>query len=91
MGNSPGAFGKQARTVEADVDRYGWDVEPAYVDGLDVNRELVAEGFAYVYRKYSDDPKRSRLEVEAKEKGPGLSADPNPILPCEWRKGARTP
>jgi micrococcal nuclease len=36
------AFGKQARVVEVTVDRYGQIVGRVYVDGVDVNRELVA-------------------------------------------------
>ena len=49
------AFGKLARVVEVTVDRYGRIVGRVYVDGTDVNRELVAQGFAWVYRKYSND------------------------------------
>ncbi len=40
------AFGKQARVVEVTVDRYGRIVGRVHVDGVDVNRELVAEGYA---------------------------------------------
>lgn len=77
--------------VEVDMDRYGRILQPVYVDGLGVIRELVAQGFAYVYRKYSDDAERLRLEVETKEKGPASSPDSNPSLPREWRKGVRIP
>ncbi len=85
------AFGKQARVVEVTVDRYGRIVGRVYVDDTDVNRELVAQGFAWVYRKYSNDAELLRLEAEAKQKGLGLWADPNPIPPWEWRRGRRTP
>ena len=61
------------------------------MDGLDVNRELVAQGVAWVYRKYSDDAELLRLEAEAKQNGLGLWADPNPIPPWEWRRGRRGP
>ena len=40
------AFGKQARVVEITTDRYGRIVGRVYVDETDVNRELVAQGFA---------------------------------------------
>ena len=60
------AFGKQAQVVEVTVDRYGRTVGRVYVDGTDVNRELVAQGFAWVYRKYSNDAELLRLEAEAK-------------------------
>jgi len=75
--------------VEVAVDRYGRIVGRVYVDGLDVNRELVAQGFAWVYRKYSDDVELLELEAQAMEKGLGLWADPNPIPPWEWRRGRR--
>ena len=66
---------------------YGRIVGRVYVDGFDVNRELVAQGFAWVYRKYSNDAELLRLEAEAKQKGLGLWADSNPIPPWEWRRG----
>ncbi len=65
------AFGKQARVVEVTVDRYGRIVGRVYADGVDVNQELVARGYAWVYRKYSDDAELLRLEAEAKERGLG--------------------
>ena len=49
------AFGKQARVVEVTKDRYGRIVGRVYVDDIDVNRELAAQGYAWVYRKYSND------------------------------------
>ncbi len=55
------AFGKQARVVEVTKDRYGRIVGRVYMDGVDVNRELVAQGFAWVYRKYSNDAELLRL------------------------------
>ncbi len=51
-------FGKQARVVEVTVDRYGRIVRRVYVEGIDVNRALVAQGFAWVYRRYSNDAER---------------------------------
>ncbi|MCZ6643404.1 MAG: thermonuclease family protein [Gammaproteobacteria bacterium] len=83
------AFGKQARVIEVTTDRYGRIVGRVFVDGIDVNRELVAQGYAWVYRKYSKDAELLRLEAEAKQKGLGLWADPNPIPPWEWRRGQR--
>ena len=83
------AFGKQARVVKVTVDRYGRIVGRVYVGDLNVNLELVAQGFAWVYRKYSDDAELLKFEAEAKRKGLGLWANPNPIPPWEWRRGRR--
>ena len=83
------AFGKLARVVEVTIDRYGRIVGRVYVDGLVVNAVLVRGGYAWVYRKYSNDAELLELEAQAMEKGLGLWADPNPIPPWEWRRGRR--
>ena len=83
------AFSRRAQVVEVTVDRYGRIVGRVYVDDVDVNRELMAQGFAWVYRRYSDDAELVELEAQAKEKGLGLWAEPNPILPWEWQRGRR--
>jgi micrococcal nuclease len=83
------AFGKQARVVELTKDRYGRIVGRVYVGETDVNRELVAQGHAWVYRKYSKDAELLELEAQAKRKGLWLWAGKNPIPPREWRRGRR--
>ena len=70
-------------------DRYGRIVGRVYVDGIDMNRELVAQGLAWVFRGYSNDDVLLKLEAEAKKKGLGLWTDPNPVPPWEWRRGRR--
>ncbi len=75
--------------IEVTIDRYGRIVGRVYVDDIDVNRELVATGFAWVYRRYSNDAELLELEAEAKQKGLGLWADPNPIPTWEWRRERR--
>lgn len=47
--------GRTARCTVVDRDRYGRTVARCFVDGRDVARDLVQEGIAYAYRKYSDD------------------------------------
>jgi micrococcal nuclease len=69
------------------ADRDGWIVGRVYVDGMDVNRELVAKGYAWVF-KYSFDAELSELEALAREKRLGLWADPNPIPPWEWPRSS---
>ena len=41
--------------MEVTTDHYGRIVGRVYVGDTDVNRELVAQGYAWVYRKYSND------------------------------------
>ena len=75
--------------VEVTVDRYGRIVGRVYVDGLDVNAVLVRGGYAWVYRKYSDDAELYDMEAGARKYRRGLWAHLNPIPPWEWRRGRR--
>jgi endonuclease YncB( thermonuclease family) len=60
-----------------------------FVDGVDVNRELVAQGLAWHYVKYSDDEGLAEAEAAAREAGVGLWADEGAVAPWEWRRGRR--
>ncbi len=94
------AFGRRAKqftsslviaktvTVQAvDRDRYGRTVGVVLLpDGRSLNHELVRAGFAWMYRRYSNDQSLSDLEEEARVARRGLWADHNPIPPWEWRK-----
>jgi len=83
------AFQKQALIEVEAKDRYGRTVGVVFVDGLNVNAELVKQGMAWVYRKYTDDKRLYTLESEAKQAKRGLWIDKNPIPPWEWRRGRR--
>ena len=71
------------------LDRYGRPIAQVAVDGLDVNAEQVRRGFAWVFRRYSNDAALIALEDQAKSAGLGLWADPHPISPWEWRASRR--
>ena len=83
------AFQKQALIEVEAKDRYGRAIGVVFVDGLNVNAELVKQGMAWVYRKYTDDERLYVLESEAKQAKRGLWLDKNPIPPWEWRRGKR--
>jgi endonuclease YncB( thermonuclease family) len=84
--------GKQVRVNEVAIDRYGRTVGEVYADDVCVGCELVREGHAWVYRRFSDDPVLLRLEAEAREAGRGLwglpEAERSP--PWEWRETERS-
>ncbi len=84
------AFNKQACVVEVTKDRYKRIVGRVYVGNLDVNAELVRQGYAWVYRRYAKDKELYRLEKEAQEAKRGLWASDHPIRPWKWRRGKRT-
>lgn len=71
------------------LDRYGRPIAQVAVDGLDVNAEQVRRGFAWVFRRYSNDSALIALEAQAKSAGVGLWADPHPIAPWDWRAARR--
>ena len=53
-------------------------------DGMNLNQELVKEGWCWWYRKYAPgDTVLERLEAAAREARKGLWADPQPVPPWE--------
>jgi len=61
-------------------------------DRLDVNLEMIRQGYAWAYRKYLKEPYASeyvRAELEARSMNVGLWADPTPVAPWEWRKASK--
>ena len=81
---------RQDVTVDiTDVDRYGRSIGKIWLGDRDLNRELVAEGYAWVYRQYLTDKSLLNDEQEARERHLGLWSLSNPVPPWEWRRGAR--
>lgn len=74
-----------------DTDSYGRSVARVFVGDTDVNAELVRQGAAWVYRKYSHDPALLALEREAREHERGLWALPasQRVPPWEFRANER--
>ena len=82
------AFGKEVTVQTRGLDRYkrilGNVILP---DGMNLNHELVKQGWCWWYRKYAlGDTKLERLEVEARDAKKGLWVDPAPIPPWVYRK-----
>jgi micrococcal nuclease len=70
-----------------DRDRYGRDLATLEAGGKDLCRQLVAEGLAWHFTRYSDDAGLAAAEAEARAAGRGLWADPEPVAPWDWRAG----
>ena len=85
-------FGKEVRVVVQDTDRYGRSVGRVFQGPLDVNAEMVREGAAWVYRRYSRDAALLQLEAEARSARRGLWALPEAerTPPWEWRAVQRS-
>jgi endonuclease YncB( thermonuclease family) len=81
-------FDKEVRVIEVAVDVYGRTVGEVYADDVCVGCELVREGHAWVYRRYTDDAVLLRLEADARARGAGLWSLPESqrLPPWEWRR-----
>ena len=62
------AFQKQALIEAETKDRYGRTVGVVFVDGLNVNHELVKQGMAWFYRKYTNDKALYELESRLRKR-----------------------
>ena len=85
--------GRQVRVDVMDTDRYRRSVAILWLDGWDVNREMVAEGYAWAYRQYLDRPHASEYlsaEESARRARLGLWQQNNPQPPWEFRRAQRT-
>jgi endonuclease YncB( thermonuclease family) len=87
------AFGKQARVEVVDIDRYGRTVGEIFVGEIDINHEMVREGHAWAYTKYSHTTEIIELEDSARTAKKGLWALPENQRepPWIWRHTPRDP
>lgn len=84
-------FNKSVLVEMETVDKYGRTVGTVFVGGMDVNKNQVARGMAWVYRKYAHDKALVQIEDNARQARAGLWADPNPVPPWEYRHGGTNP
>jgi len=84
---------RDVRLEVVTVDTYGRSVAAVLrsSDGLDVGREMVRRGDAWVYRRYTDDATLIGLEDGAREAGIGLWSLPESerVPPWQWRRQNR--
>jgi len=81
------ALRQQVAVQVHERDRYGRDLATLEAGGQDLARQLVAEGLAWHFTRYSDDAGLAAAEAEARAAGRGLWADPEPVAPWDWRAG----
>ncbi len=75
-------YGKAVTVKDLGQDRYGRTIADVILpDGRVLNQELVKAGFAWMYRRYSNDQSLSDLEEEARVARRGLWADPHAVPP----------
>ena len=76
--------GKVVEVEENGKDKYKRTIGTIYLNGADINAQMVANGYAWAYRKFSK--KYTAQESQAKKQRLGLWQDKEPIPPWEWRK-----
>lgn len=76
---------KPATLKTRGTDKYGRTLGTLFVDGKDINLEMVRSGNAWHYKKYSKDILYSAAEDSARIEKIGLWKDSNPIAPWDWR------
>jgi endonuclease YncB( thermonuclease family) len=78
-------FGKTVEVRDEGKDRYGRWIGHLSVNGVDVNRQMIATGNAWHYAAYSKDQSLAALQDQARAQRLGLWAQPDPIPPWEFR------
>lgn len=85
-------YRKQVKLEIKAIDQYKRSVGIVWLDGKDINREMVAEGWAWAYRQYLDRPHASeyiQAEEQARGKRLGLWQQNNPQPPWEFRRALK--
>ena len=84
-------YRKDVELEPIEQDRYDRLVARLWLDGLDVNAELVKRGAAWVYRRYATEATWCAYEKQARDRDLGLWALPaeQQVAPWEWRRRDR--
>lgn len=80
-------FGQEVCIVgNGETDRYGRVIGVIINhSGVNVNKEMVRLGYAWHFKKYSNDMSYDALERQARVNGVGLWSHPNPVAPWDFR------
>jgi endonuclease YncB( thermonuclease family) len=79
------ALTRSVSAVVSDHDRYARIVARVTVGAIDLSEEMIRNGFAWHYARYSPEPRLAELERQARRARRGLWADPKPAAPWDYR------
>lgn len=81
-------FGKYVTLINDNKsDNYGRLLAEVILEnGENLNKELVRNGLAWHFTRYSSDEEYAQLEIEARNNRIGIWSDPSPTPPWDWRK-----
>lgn len=83
-------FEKTIRVELTERDRYKRIPGKVYLNVRWINLEMVQEGWAWHYKRYSDDKRLAAAADEARKAKRGLWRDANPIPPWDFRAEKRS-
>ena len=78
--------GGRTRVAGDAKDQHGRLLGTLWIDDRNVNRELVADGWAWVFGGFSPDPDLLDAESAARAARRGLWAGDHPQQPADWRR-----
>ena len=78
--------GKTVTVEYQKKDKYKRVLGTIYYNNTDINLQQVKDGYAWVYKKYSNNQTYHKAEKLARDKRVGLWIDKNPLEPWEFRK-----
>ena len=81
--------GKTVKVEWEKKDQFGRILGIVYLDGTDINLEMVATGNAWHYAHFDQTPEYIEAEKTAKGNRLGLWADESPINPYDFRQGRK--
>ena len=84
---------RRVRIIPDGIDDYGRTVATVLINGENVNRQVIAFGHGWVFRKYCTADycyDWLKLEETARDARVGLWSDDNPQPPWEWRTEQRS-
>ena len=81
-------FGRTVEVVDQGRDETGRWIARVMVDGIDVNRQMVATGNAWHYAAYSNDQTLAAVQAQAQSQKQGLWAASSPTPPWVYRQSA---
>ena len=83
-------FGKTVVVIgNGKKDRNGRWIGEIFFKNQNLGKELVRNGLAWHYKRYSKSANYADLEIAARKKKVGLWRDKDPIAPWNWRKSKR--
>jgi len=83
-------FGRIVNVQAEKYDRYKRLIAVVINDkNQNVNKQMLKQGMAWHYKKYSKDADYAKLEAEARKSRVGLWQDNAPIAPWIWRENKK--